>query len=394
MTYYLIFLLLLIVFASFDTNVKKGIKKRENYIFVYIAFLNLIVIRSFVDVVSLPDLSYYEHLFDDCRLFNYDNIFYNADVIGVEGGFLLFTKICRDLSSTFSFELMVIGITIVTIYFRIIKQYSPYFWLGILVYFLTIFPTSTYILRQYLAMALLFGTIPFIIERRIVPFVIVVAIAFFMHHSSVVWISFYFVYGVKDKKTLALLLAGLISILFVVDNLFSQALDMMGDNFERYQDYVKGYKVTTSYWGAMMNTVLLILYMLLFKKKAFDEGLNRLLLIYIVVTVALSWVSVNSVGLMFRLSVYFSQISILLIPKIVSGVKDMQTKRTIALLLVLSCFLPNYIVKRDFHEHRMLIPDSLSLIIVVIVGSWIVFELFVKPNKKIISIGSFWKKKL
>jgi hypothetical protein len=388
MTYYLLFLILLILFLGLDSNDRKGIIKQENHALVFIAFLYLIVIRSFVDVISLPDLNYYEQLFEDCRTFRYDSIFEYADYIGVEGGFLLLTKICRDLSSSFSFELMVIGIIIVALYFRTIKLYSPYFWLGVLIYFLTIYPTSTYILRQYLAMSLLFGTIPFILERRIVPFVIVAVIAFFLHHSSVIWIPLYFIYGVKGKKTLALLLASFAAVFFVVDNLFSQALNMMGDNFERYQEYVEGYKVTTSYWGAMINTSLLILFLLLFKNRVFDEGLNRLLLIYIVISVTFSWFSINSVGLMFRLSVYFSQISILLIPKIVSEVKNIQNKRIIALLLVLINFLPNYLVKRDFHEHRLFFNDGLPLIIVVIIGSLIIFELFVMPNKRRSSISS------
>lgn len=366
--------------------------KSENSLLIYLAFLCLIILRTYVDIDSLPDLSYYKSLFDNNDFLDNLSASFNNDYAGTEKGFILLSFLCHLLSSTFVFELLVISVIMITLYFRMIKRYSPYFWLGVLIYFITIYPMSTYILRQYLAMALLFGTIPLVVERKIIPYVLVIVIAYFIHRSSLVWAPVFFIYGIRDKKYLIILLVIFAASLYVINDVFSQVLFYMGDDFERYQNYLEGDNITTSYWGALTNTLILIVYMIVYKGNIFADGLNRLLLICISISVVLSWISINRVGLMFRLNTYFVQYIILLVPLIVARVKNNTYRWIPGAVFLFLYFLLNFMGGRNFHKHKMLFPESSLLLLLTIIISVIIFLLFIYTRKNTKNINYYKSK--
>lgn len=376
MIYYQFVLFFLLFCLAADTNQKATATRN---VLIYISFLLLMLLRTFENIDFLPDLAYYKRLFDDCRTAGNLLHLYTYGYAQLEYGYVLLTKFCGFFSPSFHFELFVIGIIIVTLYYKTISKYSDYFWLSLLVYFITIYPTSTYILRQYLSMSLLFASIYFVVERKLVYFIILMIIAWSLHQSSIVWIPLYFIYGIKNKKTLALLLFSFAVIIVAYSYIFVGMLEVM-ESFEKYQQYIDD-KVTTSYYGVAVNFIYLVLYVLIVKEKVFEDGINRLLLINVSLSLVISLVSVNGIGLMFRLIVYFTQMQILLLPRLVSYTKGRANKIILTVFLLIINILPNYMVERTFHLHQLYYAGD-TLLLLVLISSVLVVSTFLRRTKK------------
>ena len=177
MVYYLSILSFLFVFTALDSKTNSKSYNFRHAIFLYITILLLLLLRTFVKIDLLPDLGYYKDLFDECA----NNDIHDVLLLGLSGrelGYVLLSTICRWVSSSFYFELFVIGLIVLFSYLRTIERYSESFWFSILIFFITIYPSSTYILRQYLAMSLLFLSINSIVERKTFTFFVIMLISF------------------------------------------------------------------------------------------------------------------------------------------------------------------------------------------------------------------------
>ena len=267
-----------------------------------------------------------------------------ANIYGVkipEVGFRYLMKLCAELSSSFTFFLFILGVLWLIGYFRVISSYSPYVIISLLLLVVGPYNQSIFVIRQHLAMLVVFLSYTYIIRKNAIKFLLVIALAFLLHQTAIIVLPLYFLYQIRDKKKI------IISIILVAIFLyfsFSYFLVTMGnDMLQGYSSYIDYNKYTTPDYidsdtktnatGAFIVALELFLYIYMLKKDVFDDGINRILLLSLVVGLILSicGIGYNPTS---RLVMYYTSVSFLTIPIMAKYARSHFYRNFIALLFL------------------------------------------------------------
>lgn len=196
---------------------------------------------------------------------------------------------------------------------RTLKKYSDDYIFAVL-FFITL-GTYSFVfngIRQGLAMGFFSLATPYILNRKILPYIIIVLFASLFHKSALVLLPFYFlaVLNIKDYQK--------VIISFSVSAISSSAiLNYLASNNPRYELYTQevensgGYLILSFYVG-----LAAILYIFKYLYKINDQNFNRLLVFYtvgVVSIIPLAVLGTDPSGPQ-RLIYYFVWILSLLIP--------------------------------------------------------------------------------
>ena len=279
----------------------------------------MVILRSFMDINSLPDLPEYEQGFIALRSISWGKV--PNEWIGVkidEVGFRFFLKIVGLFSDNFHVFLFVMGIVWMALYYKTIKRYSPYVVVSLLLVLVGSFNQSLFVIRQHLAMAICFYSYKYIISKDIKSYLITILLAFLMHQTALVFLPLYFVYHIKNRRTL--LLTIFIGALLMYLS-FSYLLNQIGGNMlTGYSSYLESDEGTNA-MGFLIMLSMLLCYCLFLRRNAFNEGINKLLLISLLFGTTLCFVGIgfNPTG---RLAMYYSSTAFLAIPIIMQHISS------------------------------------------------------------------------
>jgi len=94
--------------------------------------------------------------------------------------------------------MIITSFIILLLFFREFKKYSPYIWLSVLM-FITVgqFYTSFNIIRQIIAVAIIFSGSKYLYERNLSKYIFIVLLASTFHKTSIIMILFYFILNFK-----------------------------------------------------------------------------------------------------------------------------------------------------------------------------------------------------
>ena len=176
-------------------------KKSDKWVYP-LAVGVLIVYSALKNPFIYPDISGY-----------YDTYRYGADHVKdkLEYGYEFLNWAFRNLSSSFHFFLASISIIVISSYAKVIKDYSPYIWLSLILYILINYYPSFFLIRQYISMAIFIYSIKFIINRKPFYFGIAIFISMSFHPTVVLAAPLYLLYGMKNsKKNMIILTIGVI----------------------------------------------------------------------------------------------------------------------------------------------------------------------------------------
>lgn len=278
--------------------------KVKGKIFFVVTFIQLVVVHTFIGPTVPADIPAYE------------SFFYNIKTNGIsevpfqEGLFYLLMFICSKISSSFVFFLLVFSVVFMILYYKTIKKYSPYVVISVLLFLLLVFNQSIYVLRQCMAMAIMLMSYDKIINRELYKFLIIVVIAFFFHQTAIVFLPVYFLYGIKNNKTLIWSLAGSAVLLFLRFELF---YSYVGTNWlSKYSMYVDADE-TINATRFLMSLVIFGAFILVLKKDVYEKGINRLLFIMLAISVMASFLG-TGFAQSDRLFEYYTACSFLSIP--------------------------------------------------------------------------------
>lgn len=298
-------------------------------LYLIVSFIQLAFIRTFVDIHSVPDLENYIDTFNYLKNNPVSSLFVTTGEKTNELGFRLLMWIVGALGGTFRLFLFVVASIYLYFYRTAIKKYSPSVILSVLFLLLTSFNQSIYILRQHLAMAVLLLSYDYIIERKIFKYLFTCLVAVLFHTSALVWIPVYFIYGIKNK-------IALVSLIVVVGGVLSlywqELLVYVGsDLLIGYASYLDSDIVSNSV-GAFISLSYLVIFLVLMRKNAFSDGINRLLLITCSFALILTIIGIgfNPTS---RLALYFASSQFLLIPIIIKKVKGFVLKGGIIIVI-------------------------------------------------------------
>lgn len=254
---------------------------------------------------------------------NYVGIFTRSDSFqsvwdrGSEFGYGILSWLARSISDSYTVLLLLIAALVVACYVptivKLTRRYETALYLFITLGAYTFFFNGA---RQGIAAAICFAAIPFLLQRRLIPYVLTVAVATTFHQTAWIALVLYPLASQRvDWRRLVALGAATVVLVAFLQVFVGLAADLLDDKFAAYAEEGEG---GGQVWVAFLVGQGAMLY--LFKDKVRDpEGhYGRLLNIYLVGLVpalASTLSGVNPSGLL-RLHLYFSSVAILLWPMV------------------------------------------------------------------------------
>lgn len=305
------FAIIYICFALYSivllcANKRRTFGKNE-YVFVFISFLVLMTFHVFVNTDSVEDLPGYKKSFQILSHLTFSESIYHT----IHNDYLwaVFNKLTSYCSEDFTSLLLIYNIFVLGTIYLIAQKYSPSLPVSIVMFIVIAYDQSLFILRQFTAIACVFWTIPCIIKKRLIPYILLCIAAVFIHKSAIIWMPIYFLYNIKNRK---LYISLLIAIIFTIGYICANPLILAAV----FDDYYIRYLET----GTSMNMTLklvslsyIVCYVLFAKKHIFDEGINRLCFIVLLLYTTI-YLFAPSVGLIGRILKYYEMILILAVP--------------------------------------------------------------------------------
>jgi hypothetical protein len=331
------FLCLLYAILAWFFRVRTKTRNFDKF-FMAITFLQLVVVHSFIDPLSVPDLPSYQEMFSNIGSAKFGSDFtlrtlFNSDI---EIGYLFFYKFVAFLSSNFVVFLLCVSLIIIGSYFYVIKKYSPYVFISIIMLLLTSFNQSIFVLRQHIAIAICLLSIPFVINRNQIKFLLIVFVAFLFHRTAVIFLPIYYLYGIKNDKILVV-----VCILVAFFIFFSKEIvfNFVNENINRYSSY------DVEKYNSIINILIpltLFLVMLLFMKgNIFKEGINKLLTCSLLFTLVYTITTIEFAG-MGRLMTYFNSMYVLVVPITMKYIKNNELRYSFAICSVIMFFVHTF----------------------------------------------------
>lgn len=204
--------------------------------------------------------------------------------------------------------------------------------------------------RQAIAIAIFSISVLFIIEKKPIHFFASIIIGFMFHKSMVICLPLYFIFkdDIKPRKIALILFVFIILLVF-----FQKFVSIASSVDSRYATY--GDKKDT-YGGAVVSLVNIILLgwfvvcRFVNKKVLASRRFDVMLTLYLlgVMVSALSLILKIDPSGFLRMSIYFIQLNMFLIPMTVMSFKDMPTRYLILSAAVVFMFLYFYLTTSTF----------------------------------------------
>lgn len=269
------------------------------------------------------------------RMFRFSDSFASVTEQDTEIGYNFLAWIARSFSDSYSALLLMIATVVVACYVptivRLTRRYETGLYLFITLGVYTFFFNGA---RQGIAAAICFAALPFLLQRRLIPYALMVCVAGLFHQTA--WIALV-LYPLASARVnwhrLVLLGAGTVMLVVFLQVFIGFASVVLDEKFTAYAVEGEG---GGQVWVAFLLGQGAMLY--LFKDKVYDpEGYyGRLLNIYLIGLVpalASTLSGVNPSGVL-RLHLYFSSVAVLLWPMVFLQLRSMKSRGLFAFLFI------------------------------------------------------------
>lgn len=317
--YLVVIISLLNSFNAIKTNTDRCLSEWDKIVYIILS-IPMLYIRFAVDISSVPDLYRYGLVYSELSNIPIYQIFSSEISVRIEYGYRLLMKICTYISDDFHFFLFFSGTITHILIFKTFRKYSNYFFVSIVIYYLMLFTTSIYVLRQYLAMLFVFLSFDAILEKKLKKYIILWFVAFSLHNATLVTLPMFFICNVNVNKKYILVL---ISLFIVLVLMFRPIFIYFGSNvFSGYGNYLNTDKyMGTNYTDSLIIFCFLLAYIFFVKKQILINKLDKLLFSFLFVSFS---ISVAGVGfpLVGRLSLFLYSVIIFIVPRIMYYIRS------------------------------------------------------------------------
>ncbi len=270
---------------------------------------------------------------------------YDYDDSRYEKGYLILNQILNFVSHNTSFLFFVCGGFIYYSIGRFIIRYSTMPALSVLL-FLTygFFSFSMTAIRQSIAIGILLFSFDYIINRKLVKFLLLVVCASFFHITSVLFSLAYVAPKLKtNTKTIIIVCCSSLVGYIIFDSLLGEMLSL----FTMYEHYSGGKyfgetRLASIFYVAISSIILLFSYVIITRNRKliphnglFSERYLFTEIVIVLIAVALYILSLK-LNILDRIAIYYNIFSIILLP---NAVKILKTDlRGIVSAIVILCF--------------------------------------------------------
>lgn len=266
-----------------------------------VAYLNL-----YEDIVSYP--------------FNYLSDFF----MRYEIGYILFNKGATLISSSTQTILILSGMVSLYGYYYFIRKHSISVFLSIAMFVLLRYlDHNMNIIRECMAMSILFFAFDCAVKRRILPFLLLVFIAFLFHKTAIIFLFVWPLVKIPfTKKNISIITIGVLILYVNFNLLFASSLAL----FETYSYYEGGKYFGETRLATILNIGVMLCFfvlVLILKRnmgtKFRELGYERMLMmVYIGLCILILSLKFN---LFDRIAIYFNVFVIVLVPNVVMHIR-------------------------------------------------------------------------
>lgn len=326
---------------------KRSMHKKIDLCYLVITFLVLFVLHAFKNPWTLHDTPAYVEGFVEASETDWSVLIsegFKLRDLKAEPGWVIMNKLLSMISSDSLILFLVTSFVILLGYFYAIKNYSNIVWLGVILFLLMCFTRSLYVLRQFLAMAITLFACKYVVERKPIPFLLLLTLAFTMHQTAIIFLPVYLLYGIKNNKTLTYVLIGGGIFLMLAMGIFLRGSLSYFYGYETYVDneYLEGANYTTPIimWATFAFRFLIM------KQDCLEKGTNRLLTIILLCGAILSTAGIGFVPTG-RLVWYFTMPLCVIIPHTISQIRFVPLKIAAVMVFLI---MWGYLFLRDISE--------------------------------------------
>ena len=322
--FYILPVLLLLAALPAITN---KTRKEQRMFFLFVVVLT--IVTGLRKVSPFPDLPNYEHYF-----FTGEYAVSYASTENINIGYELLNNLFHWSNS---FHILLFAITVFVMYgfSKTIARYSPYLFFSLFLFAIVDFHLSCFLLRQYLAVAVCLLSIPFIIERKLVKYLLCMVVASSFHTSALAFVPMYFLYRNHIKHSykvavytgfgFAILFGGTIVVLLT---------GFLNTYYQHYLLYEGGGSIAR----LLMKVYLLFIYVYVLKNKVWDRGINQTVFFMMLMSVFIC-VCGLSIPIFYRMRMMYSISEILGIPLIILYCKNKQQLKRLVIYSMVGLYI-------------------------------------------------------
>ena len=310
-------------------------EKRSNRFLIFlIASIPLILTAGLRYMVGTDYVGYLD-IFNDAKRGRIDS----------EYLYTLINKAVVALDLDYHYVLLICGaVFCIPIFYQIDKD-SPYPVLSVFLLFATRYYFAYLnIMRQLCACAILLVSLQYVEKRKLIPFLICVAIAFGFHTTSIIFLIVYWLPYQKITRIKAIYIAVIAALL----KPFIARFVLIVMKATGYAHYFGGYYDTgqTKYFNLLIQGAVLLLALMYYKKGDYKYKIYTTLQLLTFTVMIYS----GTLPLVERMRFYFMLPSIILIPLAVSKEKNKLNRLCIliGIILAFSAYLYLGILKDDY----------------------------------------------
>lgn len=305
--------LLILFFVLFWITLEQKAINRKSF------WLPLVTLVLFFSVRSNQvgtDTQVYTYNFDnslDVKYFDFNE--------NVELGYQLLEYSILQFTDNYFWLFFISGLVVVYLYLKVIRKYSVNYLLSVFL-FITLGVYTFFFngLRQGIAMAIFTFALPYLLERKIILYILVCFFASLFHITALFMIPFYFLVNLRIKPIYKILITFLGSLL-----LSRLLVTYIASTNDRYESYTE---VSESSGGILILLfyflIFLFIYFIANIYKVRDEQFKKLFTFYgvgLVFIIPLALLGTNPSGPQ-RLLYYFTWTLVLILPIIFNKINN------------------------------------------------------------------------
>lgn len=343
---------------------------KPNLFFVVATFTILLFVHCAVEFNSVEDLWSYESRFQEAAKMDLND--FNDAFRTKEYVFNYFSKAISYISTDFRLFIVIYNIILFTIYYCIFMKYSANPSISIICLVLTVYFQSIFVLRQHLAIAILLLTIPFIIKRKIIPFLTLCILSFFTHMSSMIWIPVYFIYGISRRWVYIITMPIIAFIISGIGTYLNDISLLIEADYSSYIDSVS----SISWTKKLIYIVYLIIYAITLNSSMFETGINKFTTTLLSLC-TIGYLFAPKIELVDRMLTYYSISLIFAIPLVWYY---LQTKTMKNIFIILVMLLQGYVSTQtlfaDYYKNFKLESLNIIYIILCIISAIFIYKIY------------------
>lgn len=345
-------------FITFFTFLESASKKYK-----YGMLLSFILLFIFISIRYDFGNDYEGYLYNFNRINSLGDI-KGSQFINLETGWIFLTRTFKDLGFQYLVAFLSLLYCIIIYFFIRNVLEKKYLFLGLLCFLLNsgIFLINLSAMRQTLALILFLFSIKFIIERKIILYVLIIYLASLFHGSAIILLPLYFIRYFKLNKTLNIIYFVVYLSFFFISDKFVDIIKVIilfiKPAYAIYTEDENNVKtVIGSGSGVIFSSINFILLLYFssrekFENKYLEISIKLIVIFFILMPFALS------IGMIGRVNFYFSFFTIFMIPYIYVKIKHLYLKKLFLflnlLLLIygLNQFFNSDIYKEKFNDYK------------------------------------------